>query len=48
MVATKLDFERFALDHPGQRWELHRGQLREKPPMAFARLVSLMGLISSF
>ena len=36
MVATKLDFERFALDHPGQRWELHRGQLREKPPMAFA------------
>ena len=34
MVATELDFERFALDHAGQKWELHRGQLREKPPMA--------------
>jgi Uma2 family endonuclease len=34
MVATKLDFEQFALDHPEGRWELHRGELREKPPMA--------------
>jgi Uma2 family endonuclease len=33
MVATEVDFERFALDHPGRKWELHRGQLREKPPM---------------
>lgn len=34
MVATQLDFEQFALDHPEGRWELHRGQVREKPPMA--------------
>jgi Uma2 family endonuclease len=33
MVATELDFERFALDHPERKWEHHRGQLREKPPM---------------
>jgi Uma2 family endonuclease len=32
MVATQLDFERFVRDHPGQVWELHRGQTREKPP----------------
>ena len=34
MVATKLDFEQFALAHPEGKWELHRGELREKPPMA--------------
>jgi Uma2 family endonuclease len=34
MVATKVDFERFARDHPERRWELHRGQLREKPDMS--------------
>lgn len=34
MVATQLDFERFVLDHPGHAWELHRGQVREKPTMS--------------
>ena len=44
MVATKLDFERFALDHPEQKWELHRGELREKPPMAAGHDRSLLEL----
>ena len=34
MVATHLDFESFVLDHPGHAWELHLGQVREKPPMS--------------
>jgi Uma2 family endonuclease len=34
MVATKLDFEQFALDHPNEKWEFHRGQPRRKPAMA--------------
>jgi Uma2 family endonuclease len=34
MVATKLEFEQFALEHPEQKWELHRGELREKPDMS--------------
>jgi Uma2 family endonuclease len=34
MVAEKLRFEQFALEHPDGRWELHRGEVREKPSMA--------------
>lgn len=45
MVATGLDFERFALDHPEGKWELHRGQLREKPPMASGHDRALLNLI---
>lgn len=45
MVATKLDFEQFALDHPEGRWELHRGQLREKPPMAMGHDLALLKLM---
>jgi Uma2 family endonuclease len=34
MVLTALDYEQIALSEPGRKWELHRGQLREKPPMS--------------
>src|SRR5262245_60017012 len=34
MVASKLDFERIALSEPERLWELHHGQLREKPAMS--------------
>ena len=44
MVATTLDFEQFALDHPEGRWELHRGELREKPPMSAEHNYVLMTL----
>jgi Uma2 family endonuclease len=44
MVATELDFERFVLDHAGRKWELHRGQLREKPPMAGAHGLAIQDL----
>jgi Uma2 family endonuclease len=35
MVLTALDYEQIALAEPHRRWELHRGQLREKPAMRF-------------
>jgi Uma2 family endonuclease len=44
MVATTVDFERFALDHVGQKWELHRGRPREKPPMAGAHGLAIQDL----
>ena len=44
MVATQLDFERFVLDHPGPTWELHRGQVREKPPMVLGHERAQYGL----
>jgi Uma2 family endonuclease len=34
MVAAKLNFEQIALSDPERLWELHRGQLREKPAMS--------------
>lgn len=35
MVVTAQTFEEFVLEHPDEPWEMHRGQLREKPPMSF-------------
>lgn len=31
MTVAELNFERLALSDPDRRWELHQGQLREKP-----------------
>ena len=45
MVATKLDFERFALEHPDGRWELHRGEAREKPSMAAGHNIAQRTLV---
>src|SRR3954452_19120354 len=36
MPLTQATFERVALEDPEGHWELHRGRLREKPPMSFA------------
>ena len=33
-VATAQTLEAFMLDHPDQLWEVHHGQLREKPEMS--------------
>lgn len=35
MQLTAIDYERFALDHPDEKWELHHGELRVKPVMTF-------------
>ncbi|MBA2277402.1 MAG: Uma2 family endonuclease [Chloroflexia bacterium] len=35
MLVSQETFERFALDDPIRQWEMHRGQLREKPGMSF-------------
>jgi len=34
MPVTEQTFEHLALSNPDQRWELHRGQPREKPAMS--------------
>ena len=34
MVVTTLDYEQIALAEPDRQWELHDGQLREKPPVS--------------
>lgn len=36
MVSTTRTFEQIALEEPDRQWELHDGQLREKPSMATA------------
>jgi Uma2 family endonuclease len=43
-LATALDFERWVLDHPGKTWELHRGQIREKPQMVLGHELAQDGL----
>ena len=45
MVTTQVDFERFVREHPGKTWELHRGQVREKPPMVLGHERSQYGLL---
>jgi len=37
-------YERLALAEPKRRWELHDGELREKPPMTFAHGFALRAL----
>src|SRR5215211_3264367 len=39
MAQTALNYEQIALAEPERRWELHRGQLREKPAMSFGHNV---------
>ena len=34
MVVTTMDYEQIALAEPNRQWELHNGQLREKPPVS--------------
>lgn len=34
MAVDQKTFEQFALDDPERRWEMHRGELREKPGMS--------------
>ncbi len=35
MVLSQQTYERVALEDPDSQWELHRGRLREKPPMTW-------------
>jgi len=35
MTVTTRTYEEIALGEPDRKWELHRGVLREKPPMSF-------------
>jgi Uma2 family endonuclease len=35
MSVTEQTFPKLLLEDPGRRWELHGGQLREKPPMSY-------------
>jgi Uma2 family endonuclease len=35
MPVTQETYERVALEDPEGHWELHRGRLRQKPPMSF-------------
>lgn len=37
MVVTTESFEQLALAQPERHWELHDGELREKPPMSYVR-----------
>lgn len=43
---TQQTFEQFALSDPERKWEMHRGELREKPGMTWAhsRIESLLAL----
>jgi len=36
MPVTEQTYQRVALEDPEGQWELHRGRLREKPPMSIA------------
>lgn len=35
MTVTERTYEEIALEDPKRKWELHRGELREKPPMSW-------------
>ena len=44
-MVTRETFERLLLNDPERKWEIHEGQLREKPPMTFThnRVAILLG-----
>lgn len=44
MSVTTRTFEHVALDEPDRHWELHHGQLREKPSMSFRHNDVMMDL----
>jgi Uma2 family endonuclease len=44
MSVTTRTFEQVALDDPDRQWELHHGQLREKPSMSFRHNDVMMDL----
>ena len=45
MVGTVRTFEQIALDEPDRTWELHDGELREKPAMSIAHAAGMYDLI---
>lgn len=44
MSVTTRTFEQVALDDPDRQWELHHGELREKPSMSFRHNDVMMDL----
>jgi Uma2 family endonuclease len=44
MSVMQKSYDEIALEEPDRRWELHRGQLREKPPMSVAHNWSMRKL----
>jgi Uma2 family endonuclease len=44
-VVTVTDVEQFMLDHPKELWEVHRGELREKPEVSESHNIVLLRLI---
>ena len=48
LAMTPEEYERIALADPERVWELHRGRLREKPPMSLGHEVILWALDHQF
>lgn len=45
MVVNAQTYEEFALEHPDEAWELHDGQLREKPAVSYGHSNAVFQLV---